>query len=270
MSSSVVVVTPFGAALRRWRLARGRSQLALAHRAETTSRHLSFLETGRSRPSRDMVARLAEALELPLRESNELFRVAGLAPAYPETELAAEDLAPFTAVVEQMLDRHSPYPAYAVDRHWNIVRTNRAADRFLPDAGERNVVRLTYAGAWRESIANWADLAWVGVRRLQAESARLPGDAELAALASLAAEASQGVTERPGADGARVLCPHFLVGDDLVRTISVVAQFGSARDVTLEELRIELIYPADEAAAAFFRARDDDEPAAIQGRAGEL
>lgn len=254
MSSPAVAVTPFGSALRRWRLARGRSQLDLAHVARTTSRHLSFLETGRSRPSREMVTRLAEALDLPLREANDLFHLAGLAPAYPETGLAAEDLAPFTSVVERMLAGHDPYPAYAIDRHWNIVLANRAATAFLPEGAERNVVRLTYAGAWREMIANWDALAWAGVRRLQAECARRPDDEVLSGLAALAADACRGVPAASGTVDARVLCPHFRIGDDLVRTITVVAQFGGARDVTLDELRIELIYPADDEAEAFFRA----------------
>lgn len=254
MSSQTVAVTPFGAALRRWRLARGTSQLALAHLARTTSRHVSFLETGRSRPSRDMVARLAQALALPSRESNDLFRIAGLAPAFPETPLAADDLAPFTSVVERMLTGHDPYPAYAVDRHWNVVRANSAAAMFLPGTEERNVVRLTYAGSWRPLIANWSDIAWTGARRLQAEAARHPHDEVLAELAELATEACRGIPERPGTDGALVLCPQFRVGDALVRTITVVAQFGGARDVTLEELRIELVYPADEEADVFFRS----------------
>ncbi len=253
MSASVARATPFGTAVRRWRLARGRSQLDLAHAARTTSRHVSFLETGRSRPSRDMVSRLATALELPLREANDLFRAAGLAPAFPETNLAADDLAPFTSVVTRMLQRHDPYPAYAVDRHWNIVMANRAASAFLPADAVRNVVELTYAGPWRELITNWADLAWAGARRLQEESARRPDDDEIARLALLAAEACRGVPETPGNDDARVLCPHFRIGDDIIRTISVVAQFGGARDVTLDELRIELIYPSDDEADTFFR-----------------
>ena len=254
MGSPVVAVTPFGAALRRWRLARGASQLALANLAATTTRHVSFLETGRSRPSGEMVARLAEALELPLREANDLFRAAGLAAAFPETPLGADDLAPFNTVVEQMLSRHDPYPAYAINRHWDIVRANHAASMFLPEDAERNVVRLTYAGPWRALIANWSDIAWAGVRRLQSESARRPDDEELAALVSMAAEACRGVPERPTMDGARVLCPHFRVGEQLVRTITVVAQFGAARDVTLDELRIELVYPADDEAEVFFRS----------------
>jgi len=201
-----------------------------------------------------MVARLAQALDLPSRESNDLFRVAGLAPAFPETPLEADDLAPFTSVVERMLAGHDPYPAYAIDRHWNIVRTNSAAELFLPNAEERNVVRLTYAGSWRPMIANWSDIAWAGIRRLQIEAARRPEEEVLAELVELATEACRGIPDRPGTDGARVLCPHFRIGDALVRTMTVVAQFGGALDVTLEELRVELIYPADGEADAVFQS----------------
>lgn len=244
--------TPFGVSLRRWRHSRASSQLALAHRAHTTSRHLSFLETGRSRPSRDMVWRLCQALELPLREANELFRAAGLAPAYPETPLRAADLAAFEAVMDRMLAQHAPYPAYVVDRHWNIVRTNAAAEAFLPAHAERNAIRLTYTGAWRELIANWEEIAWAGLRRVQAEAARHPDDQQLAELVMLAAAACAGLTAPTETDDVRVLCPHFQVGERVVRTISVVAQFGAARDVTLDELRIELIWPADAEAEEFF------------------
>lgn len=244
--------TPFGSALRRWRLAHGWSQLELSLAAETTSRHVSFLETGRSRPSRDMVDRLAEALALPLRERNGLFLSAGLAPLYPESALDSDDLASFRMVVDRMLESQAPYPAYAVDGHWNIVRANAAASRFLADAGERNVVKLTYAGAWRELIDNWDDIAWAGVQRLQADAARYPQDTELAELVDLAADAARSAPRRAADSSARVLCPHFRVGDRVVRTISVVASFGTPLDVTLDELRIELIFPMDESGRRFF------------------
>lgn len=138
------------------------------------------------------------------------------------------------------------------------MRTNRAAERFLPEAGDRNVVRLTYAGPWRDLIANWAELARLGVRRLEAEAAAHPDDVEFAQLVALATAACRDLPDQsdPASESARVLCPHFRVGDDVVRTISVVAHFGAARDVTLGELRIELIHPADELADQFFRLLD--------------
>lgn len=248
--------TPFGTALRHWRTSQGLSQLALSLEAGTTSRHVSFLETGRSRPSRDMVDRLTAALALPLRERNALFVAAGLAPAFRETGLDDDSMADFRRVVDLMLASHDPYPAYAVDGGWNIVRTNRAAERFLPPTQERNVVRLTYDGAWQHLIENWAEIAWLGVERLRADAARFPADPELAGLVAhaMAAVDRAGVT-RPQlpSSAVRVLCPQFRIGDEVISTISVVAQFGSPLDVTLEELRIELIYPADERAEDFLQ-----------------
>lgn len=251
--------SPFGSSLRRWRLNRGSSQLSLAHNAGTTSRHVSFLETGRSRPSRDMVTRLAHALELPLRETNDLYLTAGLAAAFPETNISDEDIAPFTDVINQMLQGHEPYPAYAIDRRWNIVRANGAARRFLPEKAEHNVVQLMYGGAWRGLIANWDDIAWVGALRLQQESAQHPDDEELAALAGFAIQQSRHLAVRQVDTTARVLCPAFRIGDGLIRTISVVAQFGGARDVTLDELRIEMFFPSDVASADAFRRLASDQ-----------
>jgi hypothetical protein len=202
-----------------------------------------------------MVDRLAEALELPLRERNRLFVAAGLAPVYAESALGSDDLAPFRVVMDRLLASHEPYPAYALDGHWNIVRANRPAAGFLPQDAERNTVRLTYAGPWRHLIDNWDEIAWVGVRRLQSDAARYPWDADLAALVEVAVEASRDVPRGPVDSSARVLCPRFRIGDRLVRTISVVAEFGAPLDVTLDELRIELIYPADGEAEEFFRER---------------
>lgn len=233
---------------------RGLSQLDLASTAETTTRHVSFLETGRSRPSRAMVARLTEAMGLPLRERNALFHAAGLAAPYAETPLVSADLAPFRQVVARLLANHDPYPAYVIDRHWNIVDANAAAQRFLPPDAERNAIRLTYGGGWRPLITNWSEIAWPGVRRLQKELARSPDDTALAALVDQALAEVRDLPEPGPETGERVLCPHFRIGDQVIRTMTVVAQFGAAQDVTLDELRIELICPADEVAEAYFQA----------------
>ena len=157
--------TPFGRALRQWRRLRGVSQLALAATAATTTRHVSYLETGRSRPSREMVDRLGDALEVPLRERNRMLELAGLAGVYPEGDLAADDLIPFRRVVDRLLRTHQPYPAFVVDRHWNVVDANRAAQRFLPDARGPNTARLLL-DAWRPLIENWDEVAVAVVDRI--------------------------------------------------------------------------------------------------------
>lgn len=162
-----------------------------------------------------MVDRLTAALALPLRERNALFVAAGLAPAFRETGLDDESMADLPRVVDLMLANHDPYPAYAVDGGWNIVRTNRVAERFLPPTAERNVVRLTYGGAWQQLIENWDEIAWLGVQRLRADASRFPAAPGLAALVTHAASAADeaGVT-RPelSSPSVRVLCPRFRIG----------------------------------------------------------
>jgi hypothetical protein len=192
------------------------------------------------------VERLSTALGLPLRETNRLLADAGLAPAYPETRLDDPDLGAFSDAIEQMLARHEPYPAYVIDRHWDIVRSNAAAERLLPPEADRNVVRLVYGGPWQDD--NWAEVAVAGVARLRAEAARHPSDDVLAGLLDLATDAVRHLDPSPATPAGRVLCPHFRVGEEIVRTISVVAHFGGAADVTLDELRVELVFPADDTA----------------------
>ncbi|HEU5430142.1 MAG TPA: helix-turn-helix domain-containing protein, partial [Thermomicrobiales bacterium] len=148
-----VATRPIGELLREWRERRRLSQLALALDADVSSRHVSFIETGRSRPSREMVLRLAERLDVPLRERNRLLLAAGFAPAYPERGLADPDLAQIRQAIDLVLAGHEPYPALAVDRHWNLVAANRAVASLLagvaPDllTPPVNVLRLSLAPA---------------------------------------------------------------------------------------------------------------------------
>src|SRR5579862_1730266 len=123
---SVTTASPVGDHLRAWRIRRRMSQLDLAGEAEVSSRHLSFVETGRSQPSRDMILRLAERLEVPMRERNVLLVAGGFAPVFPERSLDAPELAAAKAALDILLAGHMPYPAFAIDRHWNIVASNAA------------------------------------------------------------------------------------------------------------------------------------------------
>jgi len=244
--------SPFGQALRHWRQRRGLSQLDLAGVAATTTRHLSYLETGRSRPTRQMVERLSGALDVPLRERNRLLQLAGLPAVYPEGDLATDDLAPFRRAVDRLLRSHEPFPGIVLDRHWNILSTNRGARVLVPQDGPGNAVRLL-VGSWRPVIDNWIEVAQLLLERLDHELVRYPDDDVLAELHGLVEQALGG---RPGCTGppsGRVVCPRFRIGDRLVRTISVVATFESAADVTLDEVRVELVYPEDDEAEQFFR-----------------
>ena len=244
-----MLTTPFGDSLRHWRRRRGLSQLELSGRSATTTRHLSFLETGRSRPSRAMVERLAASLELPLRERNRLLHLAGLPAAFPQGDLDADDLAPFRRVIDRMLAAHEPFPGLVLDRHWDVLRTNAAASFLVPESGERNAVRLA-VDTWRPLVENWDDVAPSLLERLERDLRRAPTDERLAELHALVENSISG---RPQPTTGRVLCPRFRFGDQVVRTVTVVAAFEHAVDVTLDEVRVELIYPEDAAAEEFFR-----------------
>jgi len=249
------VASPFGARLRRWRTHQGISQLALAAKVGSTPRHLSFLETGRSRPSRQMVLRLGEALGVPLRERNQLLHAAGLPAAYPAADLADPDLAPYRAALDTLLRAHQPYPALVVDRHWTVVMANAACGRLYGgDVGGGNIVRRFLADpAARQAVVNWPEVAWAGLDRLRRQLDQTPFDEILADLVRLAETALDGVA-RPSEPAAEpVLCPWFRIDGQVIKTIAIAARFDPTAEVTLDELRIELTYPLDATADAFFR-----------------
>lgn len=246
--------SPFGQALRLWRQRQGLSQLDLSDAAATTTRHVSYLENGRSRPTRQMVERLAAALDVPLRERNRLLQLAGLPAAYPEGDLSTEDLAPFRRAVDRLLRSHEPYPGIVLDRHWNIVATNEGARALIPEHRPANAVRLA-VGPWREIIDNWLEVTQVLLERVEHDLRRYPDDEVLVELDAHVEQAIGRGRTPVAAPSGRVVCPRFRIGNRLIRTISVVATFESAADVTLDEVRVELVYPEDDEAEQYFRAR---------------
>ena len=254
-SQAGTAASPFGARLRQWRHHRGLSQLALAGAADTTTRHVSFLETGRSRPNRQMVLRLAEALGAGLRETNDLLHAAGLPAAYPEGSLASPDIAPYQAAIGRLLGAHEPYPAMVLDRRYTVILANQAClALFGAQAVGSNFVRDALTDpAMAQAIVNWPETAWAGLDRLRESARRAPLDQELRSLISLAESALAGTPRPAPADAALVVCPWFRIGDTVVRTIAMTARFDHAADVTLDELRVELMYPLDEDAERFFR-----------------
>jgi transcriptional regulator with XRE-family HTH domain len=238
--------SPFGSRLRRWRSHRGLSQLALASAVGSTARHLSFLETGRSRPSRQMVLRLGETLGVSLRERNRLLQAAGLPPAYPKADLHGGDLAPYLAAIDRLLQAHLPYPAMVVDSYGTVVLANRTSQRlFGADLIGTNLIRRFLADpAAAQAIANWPEVAWAGLDRLRGQLDRAPFDDQLAELVELARAALAGVP-RPSQPTEPVVCPWFRIGNQVVKTIGIAARFESTAEITLDELRIELTYPLD-------------------------
>lgn len=258
--------TPFGALLRSWRGARKLSQLDLATEAGVSARHLSFLENGRARPSREMVLLLAEVMAVPLREQNALLQAAGFAAAYGETDLDAPEMAAVRASIRFLLDRHEPYPAVLLDRHWNVVMTNRGGTALLsgfvlsPAALQPpvNVMRLLFRpdGA-RSFIVNWDELAAAMIQRLHREAALAARDDRAHALLAEALAADVPAdwrTPRLGADQP-VLVPMRLARDGLeVALFSAITTLGTPLDVTLQELRLETFFPADDESEAALRA----------------
>jgi transcriptional regulator with XRE-family HTH domain len=248
--------SPFGARLRQWRQHRGLSQLGLAGQVGSTGRHISFLETGRSRPSRQMVLRLADALGIAPQDANDLLHAAGLPAEFPTAGLDSPDLAPYRAAVDRMLAAHEPYPGMVLDRHWTVVAANRPCQAlFGPTIIDSNFVRDALTNpAHAEAIVNWPEVAWAGVDRLRHHQRRYPFDPELAQLVAVAEAALAGVPRPTPAASDLLVCPWFRVGDQIIRTIAMVARFDHPADTTLDDLRVELMYPMDDTADDFFRS----------------
>jgi len=252
--------TDFGEALRIWRRARGMSQLDLALTAETSPRHLSFLETNRARPSREMVETLADAMVLPRAARNALLLSAGFAPLYPATPLAAEALAPFRAMLADMMARHAPFPALVVDRWWTVLDANESARTLLGALhhgdGEMNVVRmLTENPGIGAAIENLAEVRAEMLGRIRLEALQAGADARAAAQVR-ALEAALAATPAPKPAAPRSpLVPLVLRSPaGTLRFFSAIAHFGTSEDITVHDLRLELMFPADDATRRAFGA----------------
>ncbi len=255
----------FAGRLRWWRRRRGWSQLDLAGRADISQRHLSFLEIGRAQPSRDMVLRLATALDVPLRQHNQLLIAAGFAPIWQETDLGAPELAQVRSGLDYIMAQQEPFPAVAVDRHWNLLAGNKGVARLVeflvgplaPDARVNLADALVAPDVLRPYLVNWADVAAYFIRSVEADAAA-DGNAETAALLErlLAYEGVRAVAKaiRSDAAGGPVLPMHFRKGNVSLRLFTTIATLGTPRDITLQELRIECFFPMDGDTAAALRA----------------
>lgn len=255
-----------GPLLRDWRLRRRLSQLDLALEAEVSTRHLSFVETGRSRPSAHMVLHLADRLEVPLRERNQLLLAAGHAPVFEQHELDDREMAPVRDALHLILDGHEPYPAVVVDRAWEMVAGNRAVSLLIagvaPDLLEPpvNVLRLSlHPEGVAPRIANLGQWRAHLLERLRRQIA-LTGDAALQTLLEELAGYPGG--EEPEEGEQTIAVPLRLATDaGELAFISTVATFGTAVEVTASELSIESFFPADAATAEAMRAYVTDLPA---------
>jgi transcriptional regulator with XRE-family HTH domain len=230
-----------GALLREWRKVRRLSQLDLALHMEVSARHVSRVESGRAQPSRRMVSRLADALGMPLRERNVLLAAAGYAAEYPERGLDTPEMAEVRRAVDLIVAHHEPYPAFVMNRRWDVLLASRGAARiaeFLIGGSRHGNMLLQFfdPGDLRRAVVNWEEVAGDLIRHLHDEIAARPADAETRAL----------------------------------RFFSTITTFGTPRDVTLDELRVECAFPADQETAELCRAlsREDGAVGSAQRQVG--
>lgn len=240
----------FGTALREWRQTRRMSQMDLGLGANVSARHISFLETGRARPSRSMVLQLCEELEVPRAARNRLLSSAGLAPAYAQRDLDDAQMAPVRTAVDWMLERHDPFPAFAMDRLWRLQKMNRTASLLLAgmglNVGDSMLLTLASNTAMHDAIENLDEVLTHTILRVRTEIAHMGSIPELEdAIQQLSTLLGNSAVAPEG------LLPAFIptryrTGGMVLSMFSTFTQFGTAEDIALSELRIEMLFPADD------------------------
>ncbi|NVD96510.1 helix-turn-helix domain-containing protein [Massilia sp. BJB1822] len=262
----------FPASLRYWRGKRGYSQLRLSTDSGISQRHISFLESGRSQPSRELILKLGMVLDIPLRQRNVMLLAAGYAPAYQERNLSDPEMQAVKQALDFMLAQQAPYPALVVDRLWNLVMCNEPAGAMvrwlldmpphapIPRDGSVNVLKLMLdPNAMRKHIVNWEEVCADQLLWIQREAmSDGPGSEAGALLAELGAYPGIGMAaQAPNLDRrALPFLPVRLRKDGVeLNLFTTITTLGTPHDVTVHELRLEAFFPADEASAAWFKAR---------------
>ncbi|MCA2978055.1 MAG: helix-turn-helix transcriptional regulator [Myxococcaceae bacterium] len=257
----------FAGLLKRWRAARRLSQEQLALEAGVSTRHLSFLETGKSKPSREMVLRLTATLALALKERNVMLASAGFAPIFTARSLESLELAPVRRAIELLLQKQEPYGAVLFDRCWNVLRMNEGAARLMgcfldpahaaPGVATNLVRAILHPSGLRPALVNWVEVAQVALERLERECATEPTDEARRALL-------EEVRCYPGVDAVGPIAPeggaptslvHLKRGRDEARLFTMLTTIGTPLDVTAQELTIESYFPADEATERWLQGR---------------
>jgi transcriptional regulator with XRE-family HTH domain len=255
----------FGILLKQWRDQRGLSQLDLAITSQVSQRHISFLESGRANPSREMVLQLATVLEIPLRQQNLILTAAGFSPIHTQTDLCAPEMASIRKALDFMLRQQEPYPAIVIDRYWNLLLTNDAATRLLTafiDAdklqtlflvdGKINLMRVMFhEQGLRPFVVNWKDVVDHLLQRLHRE-AIAEGESEPSTSLLNELMSYPGVPEilrvsNRNTQHTLLLTVHLKREDLEFQFFSTISTLGTPYDITLQELRIECMFPADEA-----------------------
>lgn len=265
-------LSAIGPLLRGWRTTRGLSQLALADQAEVSTRHISCLENGKAQPSREMVLVLASALDVPLRERNALLVAAGFAPLYRESGIAEPQMAHVRRALDFILERQEPFPALVVNRRWDLLLTNRGAQRLMRHLPldlaalgplARNAMHMLFhPGGLRRYVVNWEEVSRVVMARLHHEAHEDALGEELRPLVdALMAypDMPQAFREPSPAHASQVLIPVHTRHEGVeLRMFTTVTTLGTPMDITAQELRIECYYPADDASEAWLRGSGQD------------
>jgi transcriptional regulator with XRE-family HTH domain len=232
--------------------------------ATCSQRHLSFLELGRTKPSREMVLRLSSALNIPLRQSNELLLAAGYAPAWPESDLGMRDLAPIRAALDHMLNQQEPFPAVIVDRRWNLLQANNGAVALVetlvgplkPGTKINLADALVAPNVLRPYLANWEEVVRYFVRSVESDAVADGADETASLLARLLAyddvRTALSAPMLTTSEGP-VLAMHFLKSGRRLNLFTTIATLGTPQDITVQELRIESFFPMDDETRAAFR-----------------
>ncbi|RFU49423.1 helix-turn-helix domain-containing protein [Paraburkholderia sp. DHOC27] len=261
---STLPANDVGEMLRHWRSNRGKSQLDLALDTGVSQRHISFVEVGRSVPSRQMLIDLAQGLDIPLRDRNTLLLAAGYAPVYSEGAWNSQEMQSITRALERILHQHEPFPALVMDRYWNVLMTNDAAPRFFncfidmaQRTGTRNMLHLIFDPAgMRPFVANWAEVAKSLVQRVYREAVgRVVDEPTRELLDALLAYPDVKPEWRipdppdgtPEASAMPVVPLGFFKDGNTLNYFSMVSTVGTPRTVAAQELRVECLFPADEA-----------------------
>ncbi len=255
----------FGMLLKQWRERQRVSQLELALTSQVSQRHISFLESGRAKPSQEMVLQLATVLEIPLRQQNLLLSAAGFAPIHTETDLSAPEMAPVRTAIDLMLRKHEPYPAFVVDRYWNLLLTNNGATRLLDAFIDRHQLQTLFTvdgkislmrvffhpQGLRPFIVNWESCTNHLLQRLHRETLfASESDRSVALLPEIMGDpeiAKTWQTASLTAEHALLLAIHLRRDELELKFFTTIATLGTPYDITLQELRIECLFPADAA-----------------------
>lgn len=246
-------MSDFCHSLKSWRAARRYSQLELALAADISARHLSFLETGRAHPSREMVARLGDALQLPLDARNQLLTHAGFAVRYKGRDWDDAEMSPIRNAIDRMLRQHMPFPGLAVDRLWTVREANAAALQLFAPFGVgkgSSLLDLMVSDVLPTIVENWPEVAHHTAMRLRTESLSQGGVAEL----DRVVDHLTNVPMSKGSVSGPVVPTILRQGDMRLSFFATIAQFGTPEDLFLDDLKIELYYPVDDATEKLFRS----------------